>query len=112
MLNGRIVGDLMGFYTFLHDSHSNYIIAPESIFYNFFFNVQLHNDFSDHCPIWFGLDCRISQIIDDDSSIVMPGKFIGALQVRISISPPSTAILLLPVLENLWQILILSITVM
>ena len=38
----------------------------------------------------YAIDCHVSRMIDDDSSIVTPGKFLWALQVRISISPSST----------------------
>ena len=34
------------------------------------------NEFSDHCPIWIGLDCQISHNTVDDFSFEMEGKFI------------------------------------
>ena len=47
MLNGRFVEDLMGFYTFLHDSNCSlstidYILTPESIFYKINFSMFMY----------------------------------------------------------------------
>ena len=65
ILNGRTFGDSLGFYTCFHDnggvSSFDCILPPEHLFYQIrCFNIQPPNEFSDLCPIWMGLMCRVT----------------------------------------------------
>ena len=58
-------------------SSVDYILAPEHLFEKVkFFNVQPPNEFSDHCPIWTGLNCKINNINATVPISYIDGKFL------------------------------------
>ena len=82
ILNGRVVGDYLGSYTFhnsLGKSSIDYVITSEDIVNSFaFLNVLPPNELSDHCIVWFSLKCdqNIKKHPHDNiTTYQIPGKF-------------------------------------
>lgn len=83
ILNGRILGDSLGYNTYFGPRGSStidYFIVSEDLFSDFdFINVCPPNELSDHSVIWCGMKMDATYEINDESGTVhdtLPGKFI------------------------------------
>ena len=84
ILNGRILGDSLGYNTYFGPRGSStidYIVVSENLFDLFnFINVRPPNELSDHCVIWCGMKTTVSysEINDEFATVyaTLPGKFI------------------------------------
>jgi len=86
ILNGRVMGDSLGSYTYYSSqgkSCIDYVISSENIVHMFnFINVLPPNELSDHCIIWFSLNCQFPiknkdlTYHGDFPTYPLPGKFI------------------------------------
>ena len=83
ILNGRMIGDSLGYNTYIGprgSSSIDYFFISEDLIYEFdFINVCLLTELSDHCVIWCGMKTDVTFCaLNNDSKNVYdksPGKF-------------------------------------